>query len=244
MPDYRERLYARYASAVQGSGERFDVAGAERWGRAYRYYYRGWWPADRSAPVVDVACGRGWLLHLLRQLGYGDVHGVDLSPEQVALSRQVVPGVELADAVAYLDRNRGRFALVTAIDVIEHLRKDEVLDFLDAAYAALAPGGRLVLQTPNADAPFGMQLRYGDFTHELAFGPGVLDRLLRMTGFTATEARELGPVPRGYSLSSTARYALWQLLRLGCDAWNVIETGSPGSRIYTRVFAISAVRAG
>lgn len=242
MGTYRDRIYGAYASGFKGVGQTFDRARAERAGRAYRHYFRGWWPDDRSVPVLDLACGDGTLLYLAKQLGFTSVSGVDLSPEQVALARQVPAEVELGDGTAYLKRHPGRFGLITAIDVIEHLTKDEVFDLLDAARLALRPGGRLVLQTPNAAAPFGMAVRYGDFTHEQAFTPGVLGRLLTMTGFSTPEAREMGPIPRGYSLTSTLRAVLWQGLSLGCTAWHMIETGSRGDGIYTRVFAISAVR--
>jgi hypothetical protein len=69
------------------------------------------------------------------------------------------------------------------------------LRFLAASFAALKPGGRLVLQTPNADSPFGVAMRYSDFTHEICFNPNALARLLALHGFGAIEVRELAPVP-------------------------------------------------
>jgi 2-polyprenyl-3-methyl-5-hydroxy-6-metoxy-1,4-benzoquinol methylase len=76
-----------------------------------------------------------------------------VSPEQVQISRQVVPMVHEEDAIDFLEQNRAYFDLITGRDIIEHLQKPEVLHFLDAVLLALKPGGRLVLQTPNADSP-------------------------------------------------------------------------------------------
>lgn len=120
--------------------------------------------------------------------------------------------------------------------------KDEVLRFLDAAYAALKPGGRLILQTPNLEGPLAGQYRYGDFTHEVGFNPNALRRLMQLVGFEAIEARECDPPPLGYSVFSTIRAALWQLVRGSLALYNLIETGATGDRVFTRVFLISGIK--
>jgi SAM-dependent methyltransferase len=139
--DYRSRIYERYASRFQSAPPNFDLDAARRWGRAYRHYLRGWLPNDRGACILDVACGGGKLLQFFLDAGFRDVHGVDVSPEQVALSRQVTPNVVRANVLEYLAEQSGRFDLITGLDIVEHFRKDEVLRFLDRCYAALKPGG-------------------------------------------------------------------------------------------------------
>ncbi|HOQ47995.1 MAG TPA: methyltransferase domain-containing protein [Bryobacteraceae bacterium] len=240
--DYRARIYERYASNFQSAPEVFDRLAARRWGRSYRYYLRGWLPSSRDARILDVACGGGKLLQFFIDAGYRDVHGIDLSSEQVMLARQVTPHVVQANALDFLADHPARFDLITGLDIIEHFRKEEILTFLDLCYAALKPGGRLVLQTPNAESPWSMHYRYGDLTHELAFNPNALTRLLSLVGFTATEARETGPVPWGYSTPSTLRWLAWQLIRAGLKLWNLAETGDAGSGVLTRVFLVCATR--
>lgn len=241
--DYRVRIYERYASRFQSAPKTFDAEAARRWGRAYRHYLRGWLPREKIARILDIACGGGKLLQFFIDAGYDDVHGVDISPEQVALARQVTPNVVQADVLKYLTDQKDKFDLITGLDIVEHFRKDEVLHFLDLCYAALKPGGRLVLQTPNAESPWGTHLRYGDFTHELGFNPNALTRLLALVGFETIEARELGPVPVGYSAASTLRWLVWQAIRAGLKVWNVAETGDAGSGVFTRVFLVGAMRA-
>jgi 2-polyprenyl-3-methyl-5-hydroxy-6-metoxy-1,4-benzoquinol methylase len=73
---------------------------------------------------------------------------------------------------------------VHAKDVIEHMTKDEFIHFLQAAHAALRPGGRIWLRTFNAQAPLSGMTRYGDFTHESGHSPSSLAQCLRATGFT------------------------------------------------------------
>lgn len=229
---------------MQDAGEVFDPVAAERWGAAYQYYLRDWLPAGKNAAIADLACGGGNLLYYLKKRGYTKIHGVDLSPPQVRLARQVVPDVEEASLFDFLGEHPDAFDLITGLDIIEHLTKDDVLDFLDLCHGALRPGGRLVLQTPNAETPWGSALRYADFTHEVSFTPGCLARLLCLCGFQSPEARELGPVPKGYSGLSTLRYCLWRGIRLALGMWNRVETGMPGGGIFTRVFIISARKDG
>ena len=240
--DYRQRIYARYASCFKDAGPRFDEIGAARWGRTYRHYLRHWLPAAADAKIADLACGNGWLLHLLRSQAYVNLTGVDISPEQVRLSRQTGVAVSEEHVMPFLARHEGIFDLITAIDLVEHLTKAEVLQFLDACCGALRPGGRLILQTPNAESPWIGQMRYGDFTHEVAFTPNSLGRLLRLCGFDDVQTRETGPVPHG--VPSALRWLAWRGIRLAYKAWNLAETGYPGTGIFTRVFLASALRAG
>jgi len=241
--DYRERIYARYGRNFQDAPQQFDPVASRRWGKARKYHLRGWLPESKAARIVDLACGGGKLLHFFTEQGYQRVEGVDTSPDQVALSRQVTPHVAHGDVIEFLETNPGQFDLITGFDIIEHFHKDEALRFLEAAYAAIKPGGRLILQTPNAGVPWGLQHRYNDFTHELGFNTNALGRLLNLVGFVGTEARECDPPPYGLSLFSSIRFMLWQLIRLQHMVLNLIETGSVGDRVFTRVFLITGVKA-
>lgn len=241
MDGYRIPIYANYASCFQGNEGSFDAQASRKWGRAYRSYLRRWLPSDPAARILDAGCGGGRMLHFLGERGYTSVAGVDCSLGQVELARQINPRVQQGDAIAYLKDKDAEFDFIISLDVIEHLRKDEVLEFLRLAHRAMKPGGRLVLQTPNGASPFVGNVLYGDFTHETAFSPGGLDRVLRLCGFEKVETREARPVAHG--LFSAVRLALWMLTRTGIVAYNLIETGHPGDSIYTRVFLISAVKA-
>ena len=189
-----------------------------------------------------MSCGGGRLLCFFKRMGYLNVQGVDISPEQVRLARQVIHNVDEANVLEWLEAHSSTFDLITALDLIEHFQKPEVLRFLDGCHNALKPGGRLILQTPNADSPWGTVLRYGDFSHEVGLNPNALTRLLRLTGFEQVQSREMGPVPVGHSIKSTIRYLIWQSIRAGLKLWNLAETGGAGSGVFTRVFLIAAVK--
>ena len=240
--DYRTRIYENYATSFQDAPKSFDQEAAWHWGRGYRHYLRAWLPEDKNAKIIDLACGGGKLLYFFKRMGYLNTEGVDISPEQVKLARQVTASVAEADVLEWLEAHSSTFDLITALDLIEHFQKPEVLRFLDACYNALKPGGRLIIQTPNADSPWGMSIRHGDFTHEVGLNPNALSRLLALVGFSRMESRETGPIDIGHSLKSTVRYAIWQTIRAGLKLWNLAETGGAGSSVFTRVFLIAAVK--
>jgi 2-polyprenyl-3-methyl-5-hydroxy-6-metoxy-1,4-benzoquinol methylase len=225
---------------MQGSGIDFDVGAAVNWGRAYHHYLRGWLPKKKDAAILDVACGGGKLLYFLKSLGYTNLEGVDVSPEQVALTRQIIENVVEGDALDFLKSRTASYDLIIGLDIIEHFKKDEVLQFLDGCYNALRLPGRLVLQTTNSESPWGSHYRYDDFTHEVSFSPKSLERLLALTGFSHVVSRSAGPVV--YGISSLGRYIIWQFIKAGLALWNLAEMGRKGGGVYTRIFFITGKR--
>lgn len=240
--NYRVQLYAQYGKHFQDVGDTFDQGASLRWGKPYRHYLFGWLPKSREAEIVELACGSGRLLYFLKQAGYTRIIGVDISPDQVAVSKQVTPNIIQCEILDFLENQTSRFDLIVGLDIVEHFHKPEVLRFLNLCFGALKPGGRVLLQTPNAESPWCSTHRYNDLTHEVCFNPNALSRLLRCAGFSEIECRETGPVPFSYSLLSSTRYLIWALIRLGLKAWNLAETGHAGSGIFTRVFLISGIK--
>ena len=238
---YREAIYKRYATLFQSRCyQRGGIV--QKWTAAYSWFFRRWLPTDKGVRILDVGCGGGQFLAVLRHLGYQSLAGVDISDQQVGVAKQAGFDVETGNAITFLSEHRGVYDLITGIDIMEHLTKEEVMDFLEKAHAALRPGGRIVLQMPNPNSPAGMTIRYGDFTHEVCLSPDCAERLLALTGFRACESRETGPVPSWTSISGLLRWSLWQALRLGFIVYNVIETGGRGTRIYTRVYLTTGRR--
>lgn len=99
--------------------------------------------------VLDVGCGAGLLAEPLARLG-GKVTGLDASPEVIDVARDHAAAMDLdidyrAGDIQELE---GRFDLVTAMEVIEHV-SDPAL-FVRALAKRLAPEGLLIMSTPNA----------------------------------------------------------------------------------------------
>ena len=239
--EYRAAAYRDYPQLAGGAAT-FDREAADRWAPCLDHYLRGWLPERRDARIADLGCGDGRLLYLLSKRGYGNLTGVDVSEAQTRIARQVADPVLTMDAADWLRECDEPLDLVLAIDLVEHLTRNEALEFLDLCAARLRPGGRLILQTPNGQSPFAGAVRHGDITHEQCFTPSLLAALLERAGLTGVETREAGPVPRGYSFRSTLRYGCWRIVRGAFALVNLVETGKTGDAVLTRVFLASAVK--
>lgn len=145
--------------------------------------------------VVDLACGRGAWMRWMRHKGARQLTGVDLS--QLDLDAVDIPGAELirCDLFGFLRDDPRQFALIHAKDVIEHMTKDEVVEFLSLCRGRLLPGGQLWISTFNALAPMSAQTWRGDFTHEMAFTPSSMSQVMRACGFGEVRTFCTHPVP-------------------------------------------------
>jgi len=234
---YKKDIYATYVTGFKAAPLTFDVIQARRWGASYRSFLAGWMPEFKDANILDLGCGDGKLLYFFKERGYHNLTGVDISPEQVVVARQVIENIKEQEAIGFLEQHREEYDFITALDLVEHYEKEEVLRFLNACHNALKPGGRLVLQIPNGESPWCSAILYGDFTHEMAFQPRLLGKLLVKSGFGDIDPREAGPIVR--DLLSLIRFLTWKCIKGLLMVWNLAEAGSKGSGIYTRIFFIS-----
>lgn len=151
-------------------------------------------PAGRDAAILDVGCGEGALLTLLRREGYRSLAAFDLSPENVTLCHeQGFSFVLRHDALEVGTFAAGHdYDVVFALDLLEHLPKERALGFVRAARARLRPGGRLVIQTPNMGSVLGPLYRHADITHEWGVTEGSIVDLLTAAGFDPADV-SVGP---------------------------------------------------
>ena len=151
--------------------------------------------ARDDAPVLDVGCGRGELLDLLREHGIA-ARGIDLNASMVELCREQGHTAERADALEYLKAQPEQsLGGLIAIQVVEHLEPSYLVRFLDAAFQALRPGAPIVLETINPAcwvAFFDSYLR--DITHRWPLHPETLSYLVRASGFGDVRVEFRSPV--------------------------------------------------
>ncbi len=214
----------------------FDRRRARRWGRDYLAYLDELLPENKTAPILDAGCGDGYLRFTLRETGFMNLHGVEPSREQVATARQICPGVEDGNLTDYLLAHPEAFEVVISTDVIDQrFRQEEVLAFLDACYAALKPGGRLILQTMNIANP--LVRGFCGFPNDVAFSPDSLLELLGVCGFIQGEAREMRPLVHG--VGSFSKWVLWKCLR---RLWTPSTADKGRSAVHTALFLATCRR--
>ena len=166
--------------------------------------------AGKSA--LDVGCGAGLLAEPLARLG-ARVTGIDASAQVIAAARDHAGALGIDYRVGGIEAAAGeRFDLITSLEVIEHVA--DARAFVAGLAGALAPGGLMVLSTPNRTplsrlALIGLAEGTGRIprgTHDWTkfLTPEELTRLLEGAGLRVIDLRGLSfSAARGFVLSDS-----------------------------------------
>lgn len=145
--------------------------------RVYVPYLRG------AAPVLDLGCGRGEMLDLLKQNDIGAV-GIELNDRLAAYCRRKGHTVHVADAISYLaGQPDGSIGAVFSAQFIEHIDQSQLEDFFALAKRKLRPGGVLIAETVNPHSIPAMKCFWVDPTHKTPIFPETAVALCRLAGF-------------------------------------------------------------
>jgi O-antigen chain-terminating methyltransferase len=147
-----------------------------------------------ARPVLDLGCGRGEWLELMRQEGF-TASGVDTNRILAEQCRALDLQVAEADILAHLrdlpDESQG---VVTCFHVVEHLPLESVLQMLSEVLRVLQPGGLVIFETPNPrNVLVGSCNFYYDPTHRNPVPSPVLQFMLEARGFARVEVLNLNP---------------------------------------------------
>ena len=140
-----------------------------------------------DSPYTAELLASGSLLHA-RLVKVGRVTGFDVDAQALALVQSALPDQRfvLSDVSGAPAAERGRYALVIAGEVLEHVPDAD--SFLRGCRALLAPGGQLCVTVPNACSPkIGLRSLAGRESvhpdHRVYYGPRTLGRTLAGAGF-------------------------------------------------------------
>ena len=153
--------------------------------------------ANAERPIVDLGCGRGEWLELLREAGFSAL-GIDTNRVFLNRCRKLGLDVRESDGLAYL---RGladdSVSAVTGFHIIEHLRIDVLIRLLDEIVRVLQPGGAVIFETPNPENVLvGSNYFYFDPTHRNPMPSLLMKLLLESRGFHRIEVTNLHPADR------------------------------------------------
>lgn len=137
--------------------------------------------------VLDIGCGHGEFLEMLIAAGH-EAAGVDIDPGMVTACRAKGLDVTEADVLEWLPTQAGRFDAIFSSNVMEHLPAPVVAQVIKAAYAALRPGGLLLIGVPNPES-IVVQLHefWRDATHVRLYSNQILAFFFADAGFEAIQ---------------------------------------------------------
>ncbi|MEQ1895943.1 MAG: methyltransferase domain-containing protein [Vicinamibacterales bacterium] len=148
-----------------------------------------------ASDVLDVGCGRGEFLSLLRDHGI-TARGIDVNQTMVDVCTDKGLTAIAGDALAYLraqpDQSLGG---LIAVQVVEHFEPAYINAFVEVAFTKLRPGAPIVLETINPACWYAFFSSYiRDYTHKQPVHPETLSFLMGAAGFQKVELRYLSPV--------------------------------------------------
>lgn len=147
-----------------------------------------------SESILDLGCGRGEWLELLRDNGY-KAAGIDCNRVMIAECQAHNLDVQEADAIAHLQSLPSEsLAGITGFHIIEHLPFPQLLQLFAEAIRILKPGGIAIFETPNPqNVIVGSKSFYFDPTHRNPLPSELTQFLLENTGFEPVEILPLNP---------------------------------------------------
>jgi O-antigen chain-terminating methyltransferase len=159
---------------------------------------------QHEKPIVDIGCGRGEWLELLKEKGL-HAYGIDINTMMVERCLSLRLDARHAELLAHLDgiEDASRSAL-TAFHVVEHLPFATLVSFLDEALRVVIPGGLLILETPNPETiRVGATTFYNDPTHRNPLMPEPLQFIVRHRGFCQVKIIKMHPFTQGLLQAAT-----------------------------------------
>ncbi len=226
MQEYRKRIYGRYVSSHIENLAPSSVDGFKPRSAYLRKLIKDFFPADKTASILDLGCGHGALLYFAGLAGYTQISGVDGSPQQVSEAKRLgINGVVEGDLFKTLEgKPDNSIDMVVSFDVIEHVTKTELFPFTDEVFRVLKSGGIWLIHTVNGESPFAGRILFSDLTHEQAFTRVSLTQLFKTAGFRECDFFE--DVPAVHGLKSFVRFVSWKFIRSFLRFYIAVETGS------------------
>ena len=174
-----------------------------------------------NTSALDLGCGRGEWLELMAEIGIQNAIGVDIDEEMTAPARARGLKIVKGSAVDYLRRLPDASQhIVSAFHLVEHLEFSEVQALFEETHRVIAPGGLLILETPNPEnLVVGTSNFYIDPTHKRPMPPPLLGflsercgfaraKLVRLQGHESTELAERRPMLRDVLWGVSQDYAI------------------------------------
>jgi SAM-dependent methyltransferase len=143
-----------------------------------------------DASILEIGPGHGGFLRALTVDGYRNIQAIEADHTLAQRAESVglpVTWCPAGDTISFLESRKGQFNAICCAHVLEHVEKSQQIAFLNAIREALAPGGVIMCEVPNATSPVASLHRYWDWTHQCLFSWSSLHFVLQTAGFSQIE---------------------------------------------------------
>ncbi|MDH5435914.1 MAG: class I SAM-dependent methyltransferase [Gammaproteobacteria bacterium] len=150
----------------------------------YKHNYLPHVPADKNSNILVISCGPGYFIDMLNRHGYNNALGIDSFPDKIEQANKHGLNCKRADAFNYLENSNETYDLIFCEQELNHLTKDEIIDFLKLANSKIKSGGKLISHALNGANPItGAEALAQNFDHYNTFTEYTMKQVLTYTGF-------------------------------------------------------------
>jgi len=143
--------------------------------------------AGTSTKVMDIGFGNGSFLGWAKSKGYACT-GLEVNERLVKRALDAgFPAVTDFSQIGACEHHV--FQVITAFDVLEHIRREDLVNFLNGVRSICSSDAVVILRFPNGDNPFSLFMQNGDITHQTWIGRGMLRQLAQLAGFDVASLR-------------------------------------------------------
>jgi len=157
----------------------------------YKFYkdnYVKFLPKDTQANILVVSCGPGYFVNMLSTHGYHNVLGIDSDAGKVKFAQEKNLNCEVARVFTFLEGKKNLYDLIFCEQELNHLTKEEIIQFLFLCQEALTPGGTLIVHGLNGANPItGAEALAQNFDHYNTFTEYTMRQILQYCGFGDTK---------------------------------------------------------
>lgn len=162
--------------------------------------------ASTSVRVLDIGFGNGSFLGWAKSLGYACT-GLEVN-ERLVRRAQSAGFPAVSDFPEIQASEHQVFQIITAFDVLEHIRREDLVSFLRSVRSICSSDAVVILRFPNGDNPFSLFMQNGDVTHQTWIGRGMLRQVAQLAGFEVVSLRAPAIPTEGSSLKRRVSVAL------------------------------------
>jgi O-antigen chain-terminating methyltransferase len=145
--------------------------------------------------VLDIGCGRGEFLELLRENGING-HGIDIDEDMVGFCKSKGLDVKRIDAISYLEKIEDKSLDGIFLDqVVEHLEPDYLIRMLRLCHDKLNLGYQILIETVNPLSLVSFANFYLDLSHKRPIHPETLKFLMDSANFKEIATKFISPIP-------------------------------------------------
>lgn len=185
--------------------------------KQFEYNYKKYFPKNKDVEILDIGVGRGEMLTCFKKWGYKNYFGIDISPSTIDFCQSIGLNCQCVhDSNDYLRKNQNRYHLITLTDVLEHIPREFVIQFLKDIKNALVDDGIVIIQIPNLQSPDGFLHMYNDITHACGYIEHSLAQVLIAAGFqrfTFHGYEEFTSCNIKTSIKKSLRNIYWKFIR-------------------------------